>query len=172
MKHLHNKQTGFTLLELLLYVSIVGSLLLAVSFFFASTAASKVRNQVENNVNQQAAFAMETITQTIRNSDSVTVPTANNTVTSATFAVPAANKSPTVFELSGNTLQMREGGSAAIALTSPSVAVTNLSFKNTSRAGTSGSVQISFTVSSAAASGASSEFNYQKTFTTSATVRQ
>ena len=166
-----SSQTGFTLIELLLYIAILGILLSALAYFFIGTASTKVGSQAENNANQQAAFAMETITQAIRNSDSITAPTANNNAAQLTLAVPAGTSSPTIFALNGGAITIKEGTAAEVPLTSSSVVVTNLSFANASRSGTPGSIQISFTMSAASSSNRS-EFNYSKTFTTTASIRQ
>ena len=161
---------GFTLIELLLYVTIISTLLLAVSFFFASSAALQVKNQAENDVTAQADVIMEQMTHSLRNADSVTSPVAGSTAAQLTLAVPTAAASPTIFSLNGTTLQMREGSGAFIALSSPAVAVTNLQFKNLSRAGTPGAVRISFTLARVAA-GARDEFNFQRDFATTGALR-
>ena len=167
---MHN-QTGFTLLELLLYISIVSSLLLVLSFFFVGTASTKVSNQTENDVNQQASFIMDTITQTIRNSDNISSPAANSSAAQLTMAVPTSADNPTVFALSGTALTIKEGTAAAIPLSSNSIKISNVVFKNTTRAGTPGGIQITFTATSASTSNRD-EFTYERTFTTSASVRQ
>lgn len=168
MKHL--RQNGFTLIELLLYVAIVGTLLLSVSAFFAVSTSSQVKDQVENNVNQEALFALNLMTQTIRNANSITAPAIAGTGTSLTLSVPTAAKSPTIFDVNSGSLQVKEGTGAAIALTSSDVTVSNFTVKNLGRSGTPGIVQISFTVSNNTTS-SRSEVNYQKTFTTSASIR-
>jgi type II secretory pathway pseudopilin PulG len=164
-------QTGFTLLELLLYVAIVGMLLLALAYFFVGTASTRIGGQIENDVNQQATFAMETITQTIRNSDSITAPAANVSGAQLTLAMTPSTVSPTIFALSSGVLTIKEGAGTVVPLTSSSVVVSNLTFSNASKASTPGSVQISFTMASSSTSNRS-EFSYSKTFTTTASVRQ
>lgn len=171
MRYSKDPQAGFTLLELLLYISIVSSMLLVLSYFFVGTASTKISNQVENNVNQQASFIMDTMLQSIRNSDSVTAPAANSTASQLTLAVPASANTPTIFALSGSAATIKEGSASAIPLTSSSVIVSNLTFKNTMRTGTPGSIQVSFTLSANSTS-SRSEFSYQRTFTSSASVRQ
>lgn len=77
--------------------------------------------------------------------------------------------SPTVFSLNGTTFQVKEGAAAAVALTSSDVQVSNLNFKNLTRSGTTGIVQVSFTLSRVNL-GNQNVFNYQKTFISSAEV--
>ena len=165
-----NKQRGFTLIELLLYVSIVGGLLMAISMFFATTLESRVKNQSISEVNQQGSAVMEYITKTIRNSDSITTPAAGASAASLTLAVPTGSLSPTIFDLNGTAFQVKEGAAAAIPLTNNKVQISSLSFKNLTRSGTPGIIQVSFIVSRTNTSNRN-EYDYQRTFTSSAALR-
>lgn len=168
----HKRQTssgGFTLIELLLYVSIVGVLLISVSMFFATTSDARIKNQSISEVNQQGNAALDLITQTIRNADSVTLPATGATGSALNLNVPSAGQSPTIFNLNGTALQVKEGSSNAILLTNNKVALSSLTFKNLSRSGTPGVVQVSFTISRVNNSG-KNEYDYQKTFTGTAAL--
>lgn len=68
-------------------------------------------------------------------------------------------------------LQVKEGTGAIVPLTNNKVQISGLTFKNLTRSGTPGIVQVSFTLSRASSSGRS-EYTYQKTFTSSAALRQ
>jgi type II secretory pathway pseudopilin PulG len=104
MAHRGTNQTGYTLIELLLYVALVGILLTSVTFFFGLVADSRVKNQTINEVDTQGQAIMETITQTIRNATSVTTPAIGGSSPSLTLVVPTGSLSPTVFDLSGTAL--------------------------------------------------------------------
>lgn len=164
------RQAGYTLIELLLYVSIIGGLLLSVTYFFGTTAETRVKNQSISEVNDQAAAVMDTITQTVRNAVSITSPAAGASGASLTLVVPTGSLSPTVFDLSGTTLRIKEGTAPTINLTNTKVQVTSLTFRNLTRTGTNGIVQISFTMSRVNANNRN-EYDFQKTFTSSAEVR-
>ena len=164
------KQAGYTLIELLLYVAIVGVLLSAVTAFFGVTTDARIKNQTVNEVNTQGTFAMDYITQTIRNATSVTSPAAAATDSQLTLVVPTGTLSPTVFNLSSGVLQVKEGTATAIALTNSKVQVTNLTVKNLTRSGTSGTVQVSITVSRVNTAN-DADYDYTRTFTTTAAIR-
>lgn len=170
MKWLRTNQAGYTLIELLLYVTIVSSLLLGITVFYGMMNEVHVENQTITEVNQQGTAAMEQITQSIRNASSVTAPAVAATGNSLTLVVPAAAASPTIFDMNGTTLQMKEGTAAAIALTNSKVQISGLTFKNLARTGTDGVIQVSFTVTRVNTSGRA-EYDYQKTFTSSAAIR-
>lgn len=164
------KQSGFTLVELLLYVAIVSNLLLALAAFFSTSLTARAKNQSIFEVNQQGQASVEYIAQTIRNSSSISAPAAGASAASLTLVVPTGSLSPTIFDLSGSTLQVKEGVAAYVPLTNSKVQVTALSFTNLSRPGTEGVVQVSITLSRVNNTG-QNQFDYQKTFTTSAALR-
>lgn len=164
------RPSGFTLIELLLYVTIVGTLLIGVSVFFALSADARIKNQTINQVDQQGTFAMDVIAHTIRNGTAITSPAAGATGSSLTLTVPTGSLSPTIFDLSGGVLRIKEGTGTAVSLTSSLMSVSNLTIKNLTRSGTPGIVQVSFTINRVNPNN-KNEYDYSKTFTTSAGVR-
>jgi type II secretory pathway pseudopilin PulG len=93
--------SGYTLIELLLYISILGSLLTAVSLYFGTAVESRVKNQSIAEVNQQGVLVVERISQAIRNANSITTPTTNVCGTSLNLAMPGG-VNPTVFSTTGS----------------------------------------------------------------------
>jgi Tfp pilus assembly protein PilW len=162
-------EKGYTLIELLLYIVIIGSLLVPLAYFFGMTTEARLKGQSIAEVDDQAVAAMDNITQTIRNATSITTPAAAGSGASLTLVVPTGTLSPTIFSLNGTALQVKEGTGANVALTSSDVQISNLTFKNLTRSGTSGIVQVSFTVTRVN-SGGRNELDYQKTFTSSAEI--
>jgi hypothetical protein len=113
---------------------------------------------------------LQTIAQVVRSASSISAPATGVTDTSLTLIVPTAGVSPTIFSVNSGALQVKEGSGASVSLTNNKVTVSGLSVQNVSRSGTYGAVQISFTVSRIN-SGNRNEFDYQKTFTTTMSVR-
>lgn len=163
-------QQGFTLLELLLYTSMMGIIVLAVSFVFQITLASRVKNQTIAEVEQQGIQAVQMISQSVRNATSITSPAQNISDSQLTIVVPAGANSPTIFSLSGGAIQMKEGVATAIPLTNTKVTVSSLTFVNSSRASTPGSVRFQFTITYINNSGRN-EYDFTKTFYGTASLR-
>lgn len=161
---------GYTLIELLLYVSMIGILLSAVTVFFGITADARVKNQTISEINDQGAYAMDYIAQTIRNASSVSSPAVGASGSSLTLTVPTGSLSPSVFALSNGVLQITEGTNAAVALTSSKLQATAFTVKNLSRSGTPGLIQVSLTLVRVNPAGRN-EYDYQRTFITSAALR-
>lgn len=168
MKTAHT-QSGYTLLELLLYIAIVAPLLLGVSVFFAGVETSRIKNQSIAEVHEQARHVTDYVTFMIRNSTGITSPTPGNSSASLTLAMPLSAQNPTVINLSSGALRATEGATSAVPLTSSGVTVSGLTFTNMSYAGTPGVVRVTFTL--ATNSPGNNAYQYQRTFTTSAESR-
>lgn len=162
---------GFTLVELLLYISISTTVLIAGSLFMASMFSARVKSQAVNEVEQQGVAAMHVITEAIRNAENITAPAIGVTSGSLTIDVITTSNDPTLFDQSLGTLRIKEGSGANIPLTNSRVTMSDLSFQNVSRSGTPGSVQVRFTLMHANPSNRQ-EYQVNKTFYGSATLRQ
>lgn len=112
MRHIpnHHKQQGYTLIELLLYVSLVGIMLVAITTFFGTITDSRVKSMSINEVESQGMALMDSITQSVRNATSITTPATGVTATSLTLAVPTASLSPTIFDTSSTILGYNSDG--------------------------------------------------------------
>lgn len=162
---------GFTLLELLLYVSIAGIILGGVSVFLASLVQARIKNQTIAEVDQQGEQVLRLMTQTVRNADTINSPAQGGVGASLSVNTYTGALNPTVFDISGGFMRITEGAAAPIQLTNARVTVSNMSIQNLTRTGTPGSVRFMFTVSGVN-TGGRQEYSYQKTFLGSASLRQ
>lgn len=161
---------GFTLIEMLLYLSILSIVVLALSSFLYLSYSSRVKATVIAEVEQQGNQIMSIINQNIRNSQSITSPAAGVSAGSITLAEYSAPLSPTIFSQSVNKLQITEGATSAVDITSNRVIVSSLTFQNLSRASTPGIIRIQFTLSHVNPSNIG-EYIYSKTFTSTTSLR-
>lgn len=139
-------QNGFTLIELLLYVSLSAIILLAIVMFASSLLEARVRNQTVATVDQEGNRAVSLITQTVRNSIAINSPTIGTESAVLSLNTGIGGNDPTVFSLVNGAIMMTEGANPAVALTSNLVVISNLNFRNLSRPGTPGNVDVTFTV--------------------------
>lgn len=165
---LRNK--GFTLVELLLYIGILFTVILSISIMYALVLQVRVKNQTVSEVEGQGTMMMQIITQTLRNSVSITLPAIGSSSASLTLTVVDPAKNPTVFDLSDTALRIKEGSASAVTLTSSAVTVSNLSFQNLSATGSIGTIRTQFTVTAVNNSGRN-EYDFTKTTTDSASLR-
>ncbi|MEN9552241.1 MAG: hypothetical protein RI935_618 [Candidatus Parcubacteria bacterium] len=167
MKH----PKGFTLVEMALYVGICSVVLFSLSTLFATLVSSRVKNQIITEVNQQGAFVMNTITYAVRNGVSIQSPASGSA--SSTLIITSSNPAinPSIIYGSSSRVVIRESTSTEIFLTNTRVIVNSLLFENVSSSTTDTVIRVSFTISGNTNS-TKQEFNYSKTFTGSATLRQ
>lgn len=162
---------GFTLIELLLYVAIVGVIVTSVSVMFTAMSDARVKQEVIQEVEANGSFAMRVILQSIRNGSAVSLPLPGNNggTLSMTTGVPA--KDPTVFDVVSGRLRMTEGASSPIFITSPSVSVSGLVFRNLSYSSSPDTIGVYFSVSYLSNSMAQI-YNYSQKFYGTANQRQ
>ncbi len=166
-------QRGFTLVELLLYMAISAVIMSGILSLLILLMASRVKNQTIGEVEGQGAFVMQEIGQSIRNASAITSPVPQVSDTALVLAESDATKDPTTYGLASGVISITEGGNGAkpVALNSPAVSVSNLSFQNLSLAGTTSQiVRVTFTVSYINKTGRD-ETNYSKTFYNSYSLR-
>lgn len=154
---------GFTLVELLLYMSITATIILSIAGFFPLLMQSRVKNQTIAEVEQQGMQVMQFVTRTIRNAEGITTPIIGNSGSGATIDVVTASLDPAVFDLTGGVIRVTEGSGSAIQLTNTRVTASGLTFHNVSRTDTPGILKIQFTLSHINPEGRQ-EYNYIKTF--------
>jgi len=162
---------GFTLVELLLYIAISSTILMISVLFLQMLLESKVKNQTMSEVEQQGLLVMQLITQTIRNSENITLPTIGVSSNSLTLDVLDVNNDPTIFGLLSDSITIKEGAGEEIPITNSRVIASSLNFHNLSYLDTPGIVNISFTLTYKNPENRQ-EYNFSKNFYTSAALRQ
>lgn len=176
MSFAHNRNyrpshTGFTILELLLYVGISSTVLLAVSLFLSTMLSSRVKNAAILEVEGQGAFVADVITQSVRNSMGINAPTLGASGATLSASTLSGATSPTVFAVSSGVIRMTEGVGSAVSLTNSRVTASNFTVTNLSRSGTPGTVRMTFTLTYNNPSGRN-EYDVARTFTVSASRKQ
>lgn len=165
-----NPQSGFTLLEVLLYSLIASTLLAGVTVFVSMTLEGNARQRVITDVESEAAAAIERITQVIRNAEGITTPVIGATGTTLVLDVVDNALDPTTIDVSSGALRIDEGSGSPEALTSNRVIASNLVVSNLTRGASPGTVHITFTLEASALTGRST-LNYSQTFYASASLR-
>jgi Tfp pilus assembly protein PilW len=161
---------GFSLIELLLYVAITSVIGFGIVSFLMTSVQSRVKNQTIAEVEQQGQQVMLTITQTIRNAQTVTTPALGASASTLSVTTISASTSPTVFDVASGAIRITEGATAAVALTTSQVIASGLTFTNLGQSGTEGSIRIQFTLAHVNTVGRN-EFDWSKTFITTASLR-
>jgi type II secretory pathway pseudopilin PulG len=171
MRFYKNKK-GFTLVEMILYVSVCSILLLTISTYLSFLLGARIRSQAITEVNQQGFRAMNLVALTVRNGRSIEVPVVGATTTTLSLTTKDALLNPTVFDVASGTLRITEGAGQPVPLTNSRVVISNLFFQNLSSTSSAERIiRISFTLDYKNLSG-KDEYAFTKTFTESATMRR
>jgi len=165
------KNSGFTLLEFIIYIAVFAIVILGIVTFMLFTIQSRVKNQVVAEVEQQGAQVMQMVTQTIRNGEGINSPTIGTSANSLSVDTIDIGVDPSIFSLSGGVIQISEAGGGAIDLTSDQINITSLTFENNAVTGTHDTIKIEYTIEYNNP-GTDIHYDYSKTFYGSATQRQ
>ena len=107
---------AFTIIEFLIYFSILAILLLVISSITFQVLSSKIKLETVQEVNQNARMAVEQITDRIHNAQSINSPVAGQSSPTLSLVLSDNTKNPTVFDVVSGVLRIREGSSSPIAI--------------------------------------------------------
>jgi len=161
--------TGFTLIEIILYIGLASFILLSVSVLLGTVLVSRVKGGVAQEIEQQGIQVMQIMTQSIRNAENILSPLPGLSESVLSLDV-ASEPEPIIFDVLSEAVRVSEDGSSFLPLTSSRVKVSNLTFQNVSRAGTPGVIRIKFDLSYKNPENRP-EFTYLRTFYASAAIR-
>ncbi len=165
-----NKEPGFTLVEIVLYMAIFMGILITASSIYNTAIQSRAKSQTISEVEQQGAQAIQLMTQTIRDATAINSPSTGASATSLSVNVVSGANSPTIFDLSAGQLRIKEGVATAVPLNNTRVTASSLIFYNQSRASTKGIISFQFTLTHVNPSSLQ-EYTYSKVFYGSASLR-
>jgi type II secretory pathway pseudopilin PulG len=145
-----NKSGGFTLIETLIYIAIIGIVITSFVEFSISVSNSRGKAYVASEVQSNLRVSMDLIRQRIREATDVT--TSSSTFGSdpsfLTLTMASSTLNPTTIGLSADNgvLGIKEGSNATTTITSSEVSVTNLVFTNLTASTTRENIRIQMTI--------------------------
>lgn len=157
-------QKGFTLVEVLIYIAILGLVVASFISFSVSISNSRGKTYVEQEVQANARVALNLISQRILAANGVN--TGASTFGSdpgvLSLSMADSSKNPTIINLTADDgqLQIQEGVDSAITITSDEVRVTNLVFTDLTSTSDKANIGIELTVEYIASDDAFYEFSH------------
>ncbi|NUM25493.1 MAG: type II secretion system protein [Candidatus Buchananbacteria bacterium] len=115
------KQSGFTLIELILYLAIVSIILVSISYLMLDMLSGQTKNYTSQDINQQLRFISNIITKDIRAAQDITSISDDNLV----LTMPGDDIT-LHFDTANSTLTRQVGFSNLIILHDTSVKVTGV----------------------------------------------
>ncbi len=164
------KDKGFTLIEFIIYISIVVVLLVVTTNFCWNIIYGNIKSQAIREVQQNARFSMERITRNIEQAAGINSPASGDSANFLSLQMSDPNLDPTVFDVSDGKLRITQGTNGPYNLTNERVEVTNPQFTNLSYPDTPGILKIEMTINHINPTG-QSEYDVSFPFSSSASLR-
>jgi type II secretory pathway pseudopilin PulG len=150
-KNIFRGNRGYTLIEMLVYVGLIGIIFLVIVSFTMIIGRTNSRIVSLIKLNSAASAAMERMSYEIKNAARIYTPTSNFATTTnpqlslatAIGAQAGENLAYIDFYLENNTIFFKQEGASPVALTPPGISVQDLSF-NYYKNGARESVKIDF----------------------------
>jgi len=150
LKSAIKNQKGFTLIEALIYLAIIGGVLAAFLNFSLSISQSRNKTYVVQEVQANNRVALDRITQAIESASGINIgsSTFDTDPGVLSLSMSSSTLNPTIISLSQNdgTLQITEGAGSPVAITSSEVKVTNLQFIRLNQANNRQNIRVFLTV--------------------------
>lgn len=160
---------GFTLIEVLIYIVIIGLVVSGFIVFALSINNSRAKTYVVQEVQANARIALDLIGQKIRLAEDVVNPSEGNSASSLELDISDTDDN-LVFNVIDDVLNITDGAADPVAITSDEVKVSNLSFINLAQTGERDNIRIEITVEYA--NPESKEYEYSQTLQTAISLRQ
>lgn len=170
IKNNKRNRKGFTLIEVIFYISMLSVFILIISTFWQGLIDVQEKSRAMNAVHSESQFIMSKILQVIRDSNEITSPTYGLSSSSISLERKDINDNPTTIELNGNNIRISEGSIPFSNLNSSRVSISNLQFSNNAKSDSSGLINIQFTISYVNPENRSN-LNYSQVFYGSASIK-
>lgn len=167
------KAKGFTLIEFILYFGLIVLVIGAITSFAIDIARTRTKTLVIAEVEQNMRFGLQRVSSAVRQATKLNVGASTLDSDNGVLSLDmiTASNTPTVFDLSGGALRIKEGSSSATPLTSSLVNVTKLRFSKDTLTGNSAAVTTEITVGWNGTSG-DNTFTYVTTASGTAVIRK
>lgn len=138
----NNRQLGFTLIEVLIYISVSSAMLMVVLGFVGWIMRVRNKVSIESKVEQNARYVIARMVSEIRHAEDLTVVDQNT----LSLEVADPEKNPTVFDIVDGVLGMREGSGDLVPLTGNDVKVGDVLFEDRTTPNSADIVKITLTI--------------------------
>ena len=165
---------GFTLIETLIYIAIIGGIVVSFVGFTLNISKSRQKTFVMQEVQANARVALEAISHAVQSGSGINKSASVFDSDPGKLSIVVSNSAlnPTVIDLSTDdgVLQITEGNGVKMPITSNIVRVTNLSFTDLSSGSARENIKIGLTISFATSIDAG--YQYSQSLETAVSVRE
>ncbi len=165
-------KAGFTLVETLVYIAIIGTALSSAILFSLNVLEGQQKARVFQEVQQNARFALERISQEIRTAADLNPNASTFNIATGTLSLASdeSAKNPTTFNVIDEKIFIKQGSGATTSITSDDVRVTTLRFENLSVSARTDNIRVTVSIQHENPDNVTS-FNASTTMTTTVSIR-
>ncbi len=167
IKKFKKKNTGFTLVETIVYTALAGIVLTSFITFSLLVISLKNKNYAIEEVNVSSRAAINEISKKIKRAESVISPTNGQASSTLIIETPEGDLI-TINSLDG-IINLKENNNSAIPITSNQVTVSSINFINLSNSGEKDSIKINLNLEFK--NSTSLDFTYEQELQTAVTLR-
>lgn len=160
---------GFTLIEVLIYIAIIGVVVASFVTFAMSIGGSRSKTYAVQEVHANARTALDLISQKIRLADDVVSPSESNWSEGLELDMPSPDANLT-FDVAGGVLNIAEGVGGPVPITSDEVNVSSLSFTNLAPIGERDNIRVKIIIEYRGDN--SKEYEYSQSLQTAVSLRK
>ncbi len=128
---IHNSRKGFTLIETVLYVTILSIIIGFSILIFYQVLSSEVQNRLRRETETEADFLMRKIIWALTGAQTISQPAASASSSVLTISKYNFPANPLTFDLSAGAARLSRAGGQSVPLTSSNVQVARLIFYHT-----------------------------------------
>jgi len=165
---------GFTLIETLIYIAIIGAIAVSFVAFGSSVSVARNKTYAAQEVQSNVRFVVDTVSNLVRSANQVTVASSvwNDNNGKLVLTNSAPNKNPTVLDVDENgKLRLKFGNNPPIFLTSERVKVDRFYLENLTGDSERENARISFSLVYRQES-SSADFGFRQDVVFGVSVRQ
>ncbi len=159
---------GFSLIEILIYIAIIGLMIGAFASFVLAVNNSRSKNYVVSEVQANTRVVLDILSQKIHSADTVLTPSAGNSAGSLVLDMPDPEPDLT-FQVQNGVLSLKPQGGGATNITGKAVNVSYLNFTNLAGLGEKDNIRIQMTIEFR--NPESKEYEYSQTIETAVSRR-
>jgi len=137
---------GVSLIEFLIYISLIGFTLTLMIGFLWETIRTNIKGRALQEVQENIRFAVIKIGQEVKKATGINSPLPGESGEVLSLSMSSPEADPTVIELVDGKLRIRKGTSSPQELTSETVKVKSIQFSNFSYPDTPGTIRLEMVV--------------------------
>ncbi len=137
-----NTNQGFTLIEILLYLSLSVIMIALIGGIGVNILRGRVNVKIQEELQYNAQFLTEKLQTLILEAEAIQVPVAYSTSSSLSLVMKDGAKNPTIIDVADGQLRIKEGDNNPVILSGKDIIISDMEIFNVTHPGSFGTVRV------------------------------